>query len=108
MEFILVHKPIGALPPEVMKLTMEMAKKLAMNPQEFVPGGKCVSSYYALGAQAVYCTWDVPKIESLAPLLRNMSVAGWNTEVIPVEKAETAMVSIEKAMQDMMAQMKGK
>ena len=106
MEFILIHKPIGVLPPEVMKYTMEMAKKLAVNTQEFVPGGKVVSSYYALGAQAVYCTWDVPKVEALAPLLRNMSVAGWNTEVIPVEKAEAAMVSIEKAMQEMMAPMK--
>jgi len=106
MEFILIHKPIGVLPPEVMKYTMEMAKKLSVNAQEFVPGGKVVSSYYALGAQAVYCTWDVPKVEALAPLLRNMSVAGWNTEVIPVEKAEAAMVSIEKAMQEMMAPMK--
>lgn len=108
MEFILIHKPVGALPPEMMQLTLETAKKLAANPQEFVPGGKCISSYYALGAQAVYCTWDVPKIEAMTALLRNMSVVGWNTEVIPVEKAETAVMNIGKAMQDIMAQMKAK
>ena len=32
MECILIHKPIGALPPEVMKLTLDMAKKLGAKP----------------------------------------------------------------------------
>jgi hypothetical protein len=107
MEYILIHKPIGILPPEVMKLTMEMARKLGAKPQEFVPGGKLIASYYAIGGQAVYCIWDAPNIEALAPLLRNMSIAGWNTEVIPAERAEVALANIEKAMQAMQAQMMG-
>jgi hypothetical protein len=97
MEYILIHKPVGALPPEAMKFTLDMAKKLGANPLAMVPG-----------AQAVYCIWDTPNMEALAPLLRNMSIGGWNTDVIPVEKAEVAIPKIEKAMQDLQAQMMGK
>ena len=108
MEFVLVHKPVGMLPPEVMKLTIEMAKKLAAKPEEFVPKGKLIASYYAIGAQAIYCIWDVPNVEALAPVLRQMSIVGWNTEVIPAQKAEVAIANIEKAMQAVQAQMAGK
>jgi hypothetical protein len=108
MEYILIHKPVGALPPEAMKFTLDMAKKLGANPLAMVPGAKLESSYYAIGAQAVYCIWDTPNMEALAPLLRNMSIGGWNTDVIPVEKAEVAIPKIEKAMQDLQAQMMGK
>lgn len=108
MDYVLIHKPVGALPPEAMKLTLEMAKRLRAKPQEFVPGGKVIGSYYAIGMQEIFCIWSVPNIDALTGLLRNMSIAGWNTEVIPVENGQTAIESIEKAMQDMMAQMKGK
>ena len=108
MEFVLMHKPIGMMPPEAMKPTLDMAKQLCANPQAFVAGGKIVASYYAIAAQEIFCIWDVPSFEALAPMLRNMSLSGWNSEVIPAEKAEVALPKLEKAMQDMMAQMKGK
>lgn len=101
MEYVLIHKPIGLLPPEVMKTTFEMAKKINVNQEAFVPGGKCTSSYMALGQQLIFCNWNVPNIDSLTNLLRQMSMAGWNTEVIPVERAETALPKIEKTMQEM-------
>jgi hypothetical protein len=101
VEYVLIHKPIGFLPPEVMKTTFENAKKLMANPQSMVPGGKCTASYMALGAQLIFCNWDVPNIDALANLLRQMSIVGWNTEVIPVERADVAMPKIEKAMQEM-------
>jgi len=108
MEFVLVHRPIGLMPPEAMKPFLETAKKLCANPQAFVPGSKLIGSYYAIGAQVIYCIWDVPNIEALAPLLRNMSVSGWNTEVVPAEKAEVALANIAKAMEAIQAQMMGK
>lgn len=107
MEFVLVHKPVGTIPPEMMKFVVEIAKKMMAKPEEFVPQGKMIASYYAISQQAVYCIWDVPSLEALTPMLRQMSTLYWNTEVIPAEKAEVAVANIEKAMQDMQAQMAG-
>jgi hypothetical protein len=101
MEYVLIHKPIGLLPPEAMKLTFENAKNLMANTNAFVPGGKCTASYMALGEQVIFCNWDVPQIEALTNLLRQMSIAGWNTEVIPVERTDTALPKIEKMMQEL-------
>ncbi len=108
MDYVLIHKPIGLVPPEGMKLAMDMSKKLRANPQEFVPGGKVIASYYAIGKQEIFCIWNVPTIDAFTGLLRMMSIAGWDTDVIPVENGQTAIESIEKTMMDMMAQMKGK
>jgi hypothetical protein len=105
MQFVLIHKSLGMATPEVMKFTIETAKQLCANPQAFVPGGKVIASYYAIGAQAIYCIWDVPNVEAFSDLLRNMSLVGWNTEVIPAESAEVAIGNIEKAVQGLMAQM---
>jgi hypothetical protein len=63
-------------------------------------GGKVIASYYAIAAPAIYCIWDVPNFDALAPMLRNMSLVGWSTEVIPAEKAEDALPKLEKAWQD--------
>lgn len=103
MEYVLVHKPAGILSPEIMKLTMEKAKQLAANVPAFVPGGKLLCSYYAVAIQEIFCVWDLPNVESITPVLRQMSAAGWNTEVIPVEKTEVAIANLEKAMQQMQA-----
>jgi hypothetical protein len=72
-----------------------------------VPGGKVIGSYYAIAAQAIYCIWDVPNFEALSNMLRNMSLVGWNTEVIPAESAEVALPKLEQVAQGIMAQMKG-
>jgi hypothetical protein len=103
MEYILIHKPIGLLPPEAMKLTMEKAKQLSANVQAFVPGGNLIASYYAVAVQEIFCVWDLPNFESIAPVLRQMMAAGWNTEVIPVEKSAVALANMEKMMQTMQA-----
>jgi len=105
MRYILIHKGPGVIPPEAMASTLDMAKQLNANPQAFVPGGKLVSSHYAIGAQAIYCVWDVSNAEALSSLLRNMSLAGWHTDVIPVESAEIALPNMEKAYKDLMAMM---
>ncbi len=105
MEFVLVHRPIGMLAPESMKPTLETAKKMCANPQAFVPGGKVIASYYAIGEPTIYCIWDVSSFDALAPMLRNMSLVGWSTQVIPAEKAEIAIPKLEKAWQDVQAQM---
>ena len=108
MEYILVHKPVGSLAPEVMKGTLAIAKQLRANPGAFVPGGKLVESYYAIGQQAIFCVWDAPTIDSMAPLMRNMSISGWNTEIVPVERSAVAIENIEKAMLAVQAMMTGK
>ena len=106
MQFVLVHKGPGIIPPEGMKLTLDMAKRLGANPQAFVPGGKVIASYYAIGAQTIFCIWDVPQAEALSSLIRNMSLVGWNTDVIPAESAEVAIPHLEKAFQELAQMMK--
>ena len=43
MEVLLIHKPRGVMPPEMMAATMEIGKKIVANPGEVVPGGKLIS-----------------------------------------------------------------
>ncbi len=106
MQFVLVHKGPGIIPPEGMKLILETAKQMCANPQAFVPGGKVIASYYAIGAQTIFCIWDVPQVEALSSMIRNMSLVGWDTEVIPAESAEVAILHIEKAVQELAQMMK--
>ncbi len=56
-----------------------------------------------LGDQVIFCIWDSPTVDSLTPVLGSMMVAGWQTEVIPVEKIEDALPKLEKAYQDAQA-----
>ena len=106
MQFVLVHKSNGITPPEGMPFILETAKQLNANPQAFVPGGKVIASYYAIGAQTIFCIWDVPQAEALSSVMRNMSLVGWNTEVIPAESAEVAIPHLEKAFQELAHMMK--
>jgi len=88
VEVLLVHKVVGALPPEMMKTGAEMGKKLLAKPKDFVPGGKLISSYSARGIYMLVCVWDVPNVDSLMPVMEQMKMVGWNTDIIPVEKTE--------------------
>ncbi len=106
MEFILVHKPMGVLPSDMMKACFDMAKKLQANPGQFAPGAKFKESYWTIGKQTIYCLWEAPNIDSFASLLRQMSIMNWETDVVPVEKGDVALANTEKMMQNMMAQMK--
>jgi hypothetical protein len=105
VEFILIHKPIGASSPEGLMMAVLSGKDMAANPKKFVPNGQLVASYYAVAQQGVYCIWDVPKFEDLIPLVRMMTVVNWDTEIVPVQKPEIALPALEKAMMDMQAQM---
>jgi hypothetical protein len=101
MEILLIHKTAGLLPPEMMTAGMEMGKKLCAKPGDFVPGGKLIGSYMARAKSLLVCIWDVPNLEALMPVLEQMKMGGWNTEVIPVDKTEVAIAKVEKAFQAM-------
>lgn len=98
MEFILIHRPIGPLPPEFMKAGIEFAKKLLEKPEELVPGGKLIAAYGARCESLVVCIWDVPNAENLIPAFEQLNLLGWNTEVIPAEKMEVSIPKFEKAL----------
>ena len=101
MTFIMVHKPLGVLPPEMMATGLEMGKKIAANPEAVVPGGKCICSYYACSQWLIFCVWESPKLEILLPLTEQMKMVGWNTEIIPVDETGVALQKIEAAMASM-------
>ena len=103
MEVLLIHKPAGLLPPELMAASLEIGKKLEANPGEIVPGGKMIASYSARGLSMIVCIWEVPNMEALMPLEEQMNMLGWETDTIPVEKMEVAIPKFEKALQAMQA-----
>ena len=103
MEVLVIHKTIGLLPPEMMAAGVELGKKIVAKPGEVVPGGKLISSYMARGINMVVCLWDVPSVDALMPVLEQMKMSGWNTDMIPVEKTEVAISKLEKALQAMLA-----
>jgi len=99
MEVVCIHKPVSLMPPEMMAAGLELGKKIQAKPEEMIPGGKVIASYYARALWAIYCIWEVPRVESLMPMAEQLKMLGWNTEVIPVDKAELAIQKFEKAMQ---------
>ncbi len=103
MEVLLIHKPAGLLPPEMMAASLEIGKKLEASPGEIVPGGKMIASYSARGLSMIVCIWEVPSMEVLMPLEEQMNMLGWETDTIPVEKMEVALPKIQKALQAMQA-----
>ena len=103
MEVLLIHRLIGVVPPEMMAASIDIGKKLVVNPEEFVPGGKLIASYVARGLFLVVCIWEVPSMEALMPLEEQMNMLGWETDTIPVEKMGVALPKFEKALQAMQA-----
>ena len=101
MEVVLIHKPIGVMPPEMMAAGLEMAKQVLASPEKVVPGGKAIFSYYARAMWCIFCGWEVQSLESMLPLAEQLKMLGWNTEIIPVDKAEVAIQKLEKAMASM-------
>jgi len=98
MEFILIHRPRGPLPLEISKQVAEFGKKINMTPGEVVPGGKLLASYHARCEDAVFCIWDVPNAENLMPALEQLTLLGYDTQVIPAEKVSDAIPKWEKAL----------
>ena len=103
MEVLLIHKPIGMLPPEAWAASLEVGKRLMTKPEEIVPGGKMIASYSARGLSMIVCIWEVPSMEVLMPLEEQMNMLGWETDTIPVEKMDVAIPKFEKALQAMQA-----
>ena len=103
MEVLLIHKPRGIVPFEMMAAAMELGKKIQANPGEVVPGGKLIASYHARAIGMLVCLWEVPSIEALMPVGEQMSMMGWDTDIIPVDKMEVAIAKYEKALQAMQA-----
>jgi len=101
MEFILLHRPRGLLAPENMKASMEIGKKI-----KELYGGKPMLSYVARSEMLIVCIVDVPNAENLMPVCEQMNFLGWNTEVIPVDKAEVAIPKMEKALAEAAKMMK--
>jgi hypothetical protein len=101
MEFILIHAPRGIIPPEVMARNIEQVKKLIAKPGDFVPGGKLITSYTATGKPLVVCIWDAPSAEAFLPLLRQLVMGGWGTDVFPAEKTAAYIENSEKALKGM-------
>ena len=101
MEFILIHKPRGIIPPDVLTDQMEQVKKLLAKPDEFVPGGKLVASYAVRGKMLVICIWDAPSIEAVCPMAEQMDLGGWDTDIMPLEKMSVHLEKLSKAMESM-------
>jgi hypothetical protein len=99
MEVLLIHKLKGPVPPEMMAASLEIGKKLTTKPGELVPGGRLIVSYSARALAMAVCVWEVPSMEALIPPLEQMSMLGWDTDTIMVEKMDVALPKLEKAFQ---------
>jgi hypothetical protein len=97
MEVVLIHKTVGVIPPDMMKIGVEMGKQLVSKPEQFVPNGKIISSFAARNDWMIICSWDVPSVDILVPVAEQMKMVGWTTEIIPVEKTEVWISKFEKA-----------
>ena len=93
MEFILIHRPIGVISPQVMLGTMEQVRELLAKPEGFVPGGRLIASYGARSKSFVVCVWEAPSVEVLCPVVEQLVLAGWETDIMPAEKMT---VQVEK------------
>jgi uncharacterized protein with GYD domain len=101
MEFILIHKPLGIIPPEIMAGTLEQVGKLLAKPGDFVPGGKLIASYGARGKSLVVCIWEAPSAEALCPFIEQLAMAGWETDMIPADKMTVHIEKLAKALKTM-------
>lgn len=98
MEYILIHTPNNNLTPQTMPAVIEMGKKVGANPGQFVPGGKMLASYAAKAKMFIVCLWEAPSIDAIMPAMEQMSIMGFNTEVIPAEKLEVKLDKLAKAL----------
>jgi len=99
VEVVLIYRPVGSVSPEGLKATIELGKKAIANPEEFVPGGKLIASYWARSQWFSLDVWDVPTIDVLMPMIEQSVGLGFNVELIPVEKQEAQMSKVEKALE---------
>ena len=103
MEVLLIHKPMGLLPPEAWTAIMEMAKKAEANAGELVPGAKLMASYSARALSTIVCLWEVPSVEAMMPALEQLNMLGLETDIIPVEKTSVSSPKFEQFLKSMQA-----
>lgn len=101
LEYIVIHRQLGPLPPEMYKKIIEFGKQFEADPTKFVPGGKNLGWYKALGQSMVICIWDVPSLDALTPMIQQLNFMEWESEVIPVEKVSDYIPKAEKAFAEM-------
>jgi hypothetical protein len=101
MEFILIHTPNSNLTPQSMPALIEMGKQVSANPEQFVPGAKMLAAYSAQAKMFMVCFWEAPSIDAIMPSLEQMSMMGFDTEVIPADKLSVKMEKLAKAMSAM-------
>lgn len=98
MDYIIIHKPMSIIPPEVMAGTLEQVGKLLARPGDFVPGGKLIASYGARNKSFVVCIWDAPSAEALCPFVEQLVMAGWETDIMPADKMNVHIEKLAKAL----------
>ena len=98
MEYITIHTPNNNLTRETMPAMVEMGKQVTANPGQYVPGGKLLAAYSAQAKMMVVCIWEAPSIDVIMPALENMSMMGFDTDVIPADKLDVKMDKLSKAM----------
>ena len=98
MEYILIHTANNNLTKETMPALVELGKKVAADPGQFVPGAKMLVAYAAQAKMFMACIWEAPSIDALMPALEQMANMGFDTEVIPADKLEVKMDKLSKAM----------
>jgi hypothetical protein len=101
MEVLLIHKPIGLLPPEAWAGILEMGKKIDADPGAIVPGGKLMAAYSARTLSTIICLWEVPSVEAMMPALEQLNMLGLDTDIIPVEKTAVSIPKFEQFLKSM-------
>jgi len=89
---------IGPLPPEVQMAIIEVTE----NRHEIAKGAKEICSYKPIGQNGAICIWEAPNIETIKPLLDQLSNVGVETKVTPLEKSDEALAKWKKTIQQMM------
>lgn len=94
MLFVLIHRMMGLVPPQVQMRILEITKKR----EEIAKGAKELASYAPIADQGAICVWETDNVENLMPLLGQLASCGVRTEIIPVETTEVAMKKWEEAI----------
>ena len=96
MEVLLIHRPRGMLPPELMKASIEVGNQIIIKGP--LGGCKLLASYTARNQMLIVCIVDTPSMDEVIPIVEQMMMVGWDTEIIPVEKTIVAFPKMEKAL----------
>jgi hypothetical protein len=99
MELLLIHRPKGILPPELMKASIEVGNQIIIKGP--LGGCRLLASYTARNQMLIVCIVDAPSMDDVIPVCEQMLMVGWETEIIPVEKSVVALPKMEKALAQM-------